>query len=225
MPSNTNLERLIDLETKSLEIISNSFINNQTISTTSFGLTSTVLIHLISKTNLDIPIVFIDTGFHFNETVDYYKSVVLKYPYLKFRKISAELQAVEFLEKYGKNIHKENPEFCCKTNKILPLDNLIESDNVRIWYAAIRKSQSPFRNSLDERIKLKNNLIKIHPLLLWTELDISNYMRVNSLPHHPLSIKGYESIGCYPCTKVGKNRSGRWRNSTKTECGLHFKNK
>ena len=73
-------------------------------------------------------------------------------------------------------------------------------------------------------MKIKEDITKIHPLLFWTETDISNYMNENSLPSHPLLSKGFESIGCYPCTKVGEGRNGRWNNSAKTECGLHYNN-
>ena len=69
---------------------------------------------------------------------------------------------------------------------------------------------------------MKENLIKVHPLLFWTESDIDSYIKVNELPSHPLQNQGYESIGCLPCTQTGISRSGRWADHAKTECGLHL---
>ena len=218
-------EHLLALESKSLELIENSFLENSSISTTSFGITSAVLIHLISKTNLEIPIVFIDTGFHFNETIDYYKTIISKYQRLNFIRLGPNLNKKEFLQKFGRNIYNEDPDFCCDINKVKPLYNYLEKQEIRTWYAALRKSQSAFRKTINEREKIKDDLIKIHPLLCWTESDIYNYITANSLPSHPLQNQGYESIGCYPCTKIGSSRSGRWQTFVKTECGLHFKNK
>jgi phosphoadenosine phosphosulfate reductase len=142
---------------------------------------------------------------------------------LKFIRLNPNLNKVEFLEKYGRNIYNEDSDFCCDFNKVNPLNNYLEREGIEIWYAAIRKSQSAFRKTLNQREKLRDNLLKVHPLLYWTESDIDNYIRANSLPSHPLQKHGYESIGCYPCTKIGINRSGRWQKSVKTECGLHFK--
>jgi phosphoadenosine phosphosulfate reductase len=213
---------LLNLESKSLELIRNSFIENRSISTTSFGITSVVLIDLIAKTNLDIPTIFIDTGFHFGETIDYYKTIVSQYPKMCIKSISSTTETNNFIKENGQDIYKENPDFCCNVNKIFPLDNYIDAENVSVWYAAIRKSQSVFRNSLNEKVKMKNDLMKVHPLLYWSEGDVFDYIKTNSLPNHPLSKQGYESVGCYPCTKVGHGRAGRWNNSTKTECGLHF---
>lgn len=214
--------QLLTLETQSIELIKNSFIENFSISTTSFGITSSVLIHLISKTNLEIPIVFIDTGFHFDETIDYYKTIDSKYQKLDFIKISADISTSKFLNKYGKEIYNKNPNFCCNFNKVAPFNSYLENKRIRIWYTAVRKSQSSSRNNLNHRVEINKDLLKIHPLLLWTEKEIIAYLRENSLPIHPLKSKGYGSIGCYPCTKIGKGRTGRWGKLEKTECGLHL---
>ena len=215
---------LSNLEFESLELIRGSFIENHSIATTSFGTTSAVLIHIISKIKLSIPVVFIDTGFHFDETMQYYHSMALRYSKLNFVRVCSDLEKNTFLKKYGYNIYDKNPEFCCNFNKVYPLKNYFKTEKIKIWYAAVRKSQNTFRNSLDEKTKVKEDMIKIHPLLSWTETDVSNYMKENSLPSHPLQNKGYDSIGCYPCTKIGEGRTGRWANSAKSECGLHLKN-
>lgn len=216
---------LFDLEAKSIELIESSFVENFSISTTSFGLTSVVLINLISQTNLDIPVVFVDTGFHFCETIDYYKTIISRYQKLNFIQLSPNLNKKNFLEIHGGNIYNKDPDFCCNINKVNPLNNYLERKGIKIWYAAVRKSQSAFRKTLNEREKIRENLTKVHPLLFWTESDIDRYIIANSLPSHPLQIQGYESIGCHPCTKIGRNRTGRWQKLKKTECGLHFKNK
>lgn len=211
-------EHLLALESKSLELIENS-----SISTTSFGITSSVLIHLISKTNLGIPIVFIDTGFHFNETIDYYKTIISRFQKLNFIPLVPNLNKKEFLQKFGRNIYNEDPDFCCNINKVNPLYNYLEKQEIRTWYAALRKSQSAFRKTINQSEKIRDDLIKIYPLLCWTESDIDNYIKANSLPSHPLQNQGYESIGCYPCTKIGSDSNGRWQTFVKTECGLHLK--
>lgn len=214
-----------DLEAKSIELIENSYIENHSISTTSFGLTSAVLINLISQTNLDIPIVFVDTGFHFSETIDYYKTIISRYQKLNFIQLSPNLNKKTFLEIHGGNIYNEDPDFCCNINKVNPLNDYLEREGIKTWYTAVRKSQSAFRKTLNLKEKIREDLIKVHPLLYWTESDIDMYITANSLPSHPLKNHGFESIGCYPCTKIGSNRSGRWQKFAKTECGLHFKNK
>ena len=148
--------------------------------------------------------------------------MALRYSKLNFVRVCSDLEKNTFLKKYGYNIYDKNPEFCCNFNKVNPLNNYFRKEKISIWYAAVRKSQNIFRNSLDEKMKIKEDIIKIHPLLFWNETDISNYMKKNSLPSHPLQSQGFQSVGCYPCTKVGQGRAGRWNNSTKTECGLHL---
>ena len=100
----------------------------------------------------------------------------------------------------------------------------MERERIKTWYAAVRKSQSAYRKTLNERENIREDLIKVHPLLCWTESDIDKYITAYSLPPHPLQKQGYESIGCYPCTRFGNNREGRWQKFEKTECGLHLKN-
>ena len=146
------------------------------------------------------------------------------YPELNFVRLSPNLNKGEFLEKHGRNVYNQDPDFCCDNNKVIPLKNYLERERIKTWYAAVRKSQSAYRKTLNERENIREDLIKVHPLLCWTESDIDKYITAYSLPPHPLQKQGYESIGCYPCTRFGNNREGRWQKFEKTECGLHLKN-
>jgi phosphoadenosine phosphosulfate reductase len=188
--------------------------------TTSLQTQSIVLLHILSRVDRSIPIFFINTGFHFPET-------------MKFREqVSKELNIdIKILESpVSKHLQKDkgsllfttDPDHCCYLNKIAPVDELLISMDV--WINGVRAVQNENRRKLNVEEVAAHDTLRYHPLLDWTDKMIYDYIKEFNLPHHPLELKGYVSIGCEPCTRktFGDNyRDARWFGQKKTECGLN----
>lgn len=184
--------------------------------TSSFAATSAFLLRVFSKVNPDQKIFFIDTGYHFEETLQYKKELIDLYG-LNVESIGAEKWKHDFTTQ--DETWKKNPDFCCSVNKVEPL-NLIK-ERFTVWVSGLMKWQSDHRASLDI-FEERNGIIKFYPLLDVSREEREKYINTNKLPFHPLVFKGYGSIGCKHCTVPGDDRSGRWNNNPKTECGLHL---
>ncbi len=190
--------------------------------TSSFQTNSVVLLHVLSRTDPGIPIYFINTGFHFPETI-WYKDEITR---------RLKIRVIDLLPHVPKNMQRSpsgdlmftyDPDYCCFLNKVQPVEALLEQYDV--WINGIRADQNSNRGKLREEERTKHNTRKYHPLLHWTSRDMQNYIEMHDLPIHPLEEKGYKSIGCEPCTRPanGENaRGGRWAGMKKTECGLHL---
>ena len=126
-----------------------------------------------------------------------------------------------FKYEYG-NLYELDPDLCCHINKTEPLQNAL--GEYKAWISGVRADQTAHRATLKEYNLQEDGRMKICPMLRWTSKDIWTYHSRNNLPLHPLSIEGFTSIGCAPCTRRPENgdeRSGRWANNCKTECGIH----
>lgn len=189
----------------------------KSIITTSAGATSLVLIDLLYRAKVNIPVILIDTGFLFPETIEFFNSFKKRYPSLNFITIQNNISKENFFI----NNKIENIEFCCKKNKIDVIRDYLIDNKIEYWITGPRKEQTDARKSLIEFQKTNIGIIKVHPLLEWTEKEMIEYLEKRNLPVNPLNLKGYESIGCYPCTNKGSGREGRWKGE-KTECGLHL---
>jgi len=165
--------------------------------TSSFAATSAFLLHAFSRVNKAQKIYFIDTGYHFTETLNY-KEMLTELYGLEVASVTGDAYEHNFTQK--DKTWTKNPDFCCSINKVKPLDLIKE--RFTVWVSGLMKWQSDHRASLN--IFEQRNIKKNH------------------LPFHPLVAKGYSSIGCKHCTVPGKGRAGRWNNSPKTECGLHL---
>ena len=188
--------------------------------TTSLQTHSIALLHIITNIDNTIPIYFINTGFHFPET-------------MKFREqVSSQLNIeIKILDSpVSKHLQKEHGNFlfttdldhCCYLNKILPVENLLMSNDV--WINGVRSVQSESRRNLNVEENAAHGTIRFHPLIDWTDKMIYNYINEFNLPRHPLDLKGYSSIGCEPCTRKvisDDHRDARWFGLKKTECGLN----
>lgn len=194
----------------------NDFDVNEIMLTSSFATSSALLLHEFSEVNKEQTIYFIDTKYHFDETLEY-KKLLTKLYGLKVESIGANKIDNDFTTRH--ETWKENPEFCCDVNKVRPLQLIKERFNV--WVSGLMEWQSDHRSSLDIFEK-RNGILKFYPLLDVTEEGREKYIRENMLPFHPLIAKGYSSVGCKHCTVPGNGRSGRWNNHPKTECGLHL---
>ncbi|MEQ6121818.1 phosphoadenylyl-sulfate reductase [Reichenbachiella sp. MALMAid0571] len=184
--------------------------------TSSFAATSAFLLKVFSLANPSQKIYFIDTGYHFRETLEYKEKLTELYG-LNVESIKAEDWKHDFTTK--EETWKKDPDFCCSINKVEPLNEIKE--NYKIWVSGLMEWQSDHRSTLDI-FEDRNGIIKFYPLLDVTQEEREAYIKDHNLPFHPLVAKGYFSIGCEHCTVPGKGRSGRWNNSPKTECGLHL---
>ncbi|WP_456436923.1 phosphoadenylyl-sulfate reductase [Psychroserpens sp.] len=190
---------------------------NEVMLTSSFAATSAILLKLFSVANKKQKVFFIDTGYHFEDTIDYKEQLIKQYG-LNVTSISALKEEHEFTTK--NETWKKNPDFCCSINKVKPLDSI--KKNYKVWVSGLMKWQSDHRKTLDI-FELRGEILKFYPLLHITKKERDAYIKEHNLPFHPLVSKGYNSIGCKHCTiPGGDDRNGRWNNNPKTECGLHL---
>ena len=184
--------------------------------TSSFAATSAFLLKLISEVTKEQEVFFIDTGYHFEDTLDYKEKLSEQYG-LKVTSIRALKEEHEFTTK--DETWKKNPDFCCSINKVKPLD--VIKTKYKVWVSGLMEWQSDHRATLDI-FERRGNILKFYPLLDISKSTRDAYIKEHDLPFHPLVAKGYHSIGCKHCTVPGEDRSGRWNNNPKTECGLHL---
>lgn len=211
---NTKYQRLsVQDRIKELQ---NDFKMEDVMLTSSFAATSAFLLHVFSKEYPNQLIYFIDTGYHFPETLEYKNNLIELYG-LNVQSVSAEKWKHDFTTK--EETWKKDPDFCCSINKVEPLEQIKEK--YKVWISGLMKWQSDHRASLDI-FELRGDILKFYPLLDVSQKERELYIKEHQLPFHPLVSKGYFSIGCKHCTAPGKERSGRWNNSPKTECGLHL---
>ncbi len=190
--------------------------------TCSFQHDGVVLAHMLHAIAPDVPTVFINTGFHFPETLAYRDDIVRRIG-LKLVELEPIMPRAEFAACHGLDLYARNPDLCCHINKVEPLKRYLPS--VRAWINGRRRDQASTRSELPVVEELAGGLVKVNPLVSWTTRDTFYYLERHGLPTHPLFEQGYTSIGCAPCTRPplvdGDERSGRWAGQAKTECGIH----
>jgi phosphoadenosine phosphosulfate reductase len=184
--------------------------------TSSFAANSALLLHLFATTAPQQPVHFIDTGFHFPETLAYKDKLIALY-HLNVIDVRPEDWKHEYTLK--DQTWKTDPDFCCSVNKVEPLESI--KKNYKVWVSGLMRWQTEHRAGLDV-FEYRGGIIKFYPLVDVTKEQREEYIRTHDLPFHPLVAQGYASIGCTHCTRKGDDRSGRWVESAKTECGLHL---
>lgn len=184
--------------------------------TTSFAASSALLLNLVSEANAAQEIFFIDTGYHFRETM-IYKDYLTELYGLNVIDQHPDEQQHNWTKK--DKTWEKDPDLCCSVNKVMPLNKV--SEVYSIWISGLMRWQSDHRESLDI-FEQRGGILKFYPLLDISKQERHDFIASHHLPFHPLVSKGYESIGCSHCTVPGEGRSGRWNNSPKTECGLHL---
>jgi len=193
--------------------------------TSSFQAECMALVHLITRQKPDIPVLFLDTGYHFAETYAYRDRMTAELG-LNLINLTPRLSVAEQESQFG-ILYQDAPDRCCGMRKVEPLfAGLAPYD---IWFAALRRDQSPTRANLkvvDEfALPSGKRLTKVSPLADWTTKDVWTYLKENSIPLLALYDKGFTSIGCEPCTSLPLDpdnpRSGRWA-GRKLECGIHI---
>lgn len=198
-----------------------AFYGNRSLSqervllTSSFGTTAVFLLHLFYRENIHQPVHFLNTTYHFEETLEY-KAELTRLFDLEV----IELKPEEWKNKFTREnqLWKTDPDLCCSVNKVEPMLTIKKQANV--WISGLMSWQNDYRRQMDIFQK-KDGVLKFYPILDVEEEEANQYLTKFNLPIHPLKPLGYESIGCTHCTFKGKGRAGRWSGKAKTECGLH----
>ncbi len=193
----------------------------------SFQASGLVILHLMGNIRPDVPVLFLDTGFHFSETLAFRDRLVKEWG-LNVVDLRGEHGSVERQnELHGSGLYKVDPDRCCHINKVLPLQRALEGYDG--WVSGLRRDQSPLRAGTPvveaQMLPSGREVFKIHPLAGWTRAEVEEYIADNGVPTHPLFERGYASIGCWPCTRpvdaAEHDRAGRWDGFGKNECGIH----
>ncbi|MEZ5774946.1 MAG: phosphoadenylyl-sulfate reductase [Hyphomicrobiaceae bacterium] len=190
----------------------------------SFGADAAVLLHMVGRIDPGLPVLFLDTGKHFAETIAYRDRLAATLGLTGIRTVAPAAAALG-LRDAGGDLHALAPDACCELRKVEPLAGALAG--FRAWITGRKRFQSSSREHLP-RIEATPGGFKINPLADWTGADIARYFAAHDLPPHPLAAAGYASIGCAPCTTpvaAGEDvRAGRWRGHLKHECGIHIEN-
>ena len=187
----------------------------------SFGAESAVLLHLAAQIKRDIPVLFLDTGMLFGQTLDYRRHLAARLGLTDVRDLRPAYQDLAVADPEAK-LWQTDTDACCEVRKVLPLDRALAG--FEGWITGRKRFQGGSRLSMAV-VEQADHQIKFNPLANWTKEDLDAYAAEHDLPAHPLVAQGFPSIGCWPCTKpveAGQDeRSGRWADSEKTECGIH----
>ncbi|KYK26656.1 hypothetical protein AYK20_03335 [Thermoplasmatales archaeon SG8-52-1] len=222
-------ELKITFEKKSIpEIITRSVeeFEDKLAMTTAFGYSGIVLMNFVKDIIPNLPIYFIDTRFHFEETLKLAEKIKKEWK-LNIIYISTQYTEEELEKIIGKEAYKINPDLCCQYRKVEPLLRILKKKDA--WLSSIRRDQATTREFIDVIEIDSRGTVKINPLYDWTGNQTWLYIRKYDLPYNPLHDQYYPSVGCKPCTspidKGGSERDGRWRGMPKVECGIHVHNK
>ncbi|RMF31006.1 MAG: phosphoadenylyl-sulfate reductase [Bacteroidetes bacterium] len=215
-----SLELLNDIFTpltfgERLRKLYNYFDEDEVLFTSSFGTNSVFLLHLIHQIRPTQKIYFIDTTYHFPETLAY-KEQLTRLFNLRVVTIRPEEEPNRMTRE--EQWWKDHPRMCCTINKITPLEPL--KARHKVWISGLMAWQTEFRSRL-RIFEKQGDILKFHPLIDIDEGEVLYHLERYRLPKHPLLEKGYGSVGCTHCTQPGSGRSGRWAGTGKTECGLH----
>ena len=187
----------------------------------SFGAESAVLLHMVSKIKPDIPVLFLDTGMLFGQTLDYRKILAAMLGLTDVRDLRPAYNDLAVADPNAK-LWQTDTDACCEVRKVIPLDKaLVEFD---AWITGRKRFHGGDRLSLPV-VEQADGQVKFNPLANWGKAELDAYMAEHDLPAHPLVAQGFPSIGCWPCTKPVEEgqdvRAGRWAGQDKTECGIH----
>jgi phosphoadenosine phosphosulfate reductase len=188
------------------------------------SMSDAALIHLVSKVKPGIDVLFVDTGYHFAETIGTRDAVQVVYP-VNVINVQPSRTVAEQEAALGPRLYGRNPDLCCFLRKVEPLGRALEG--YMAWFSGIRREETTSRR--DRKViewDGKRGMVKVNPILEWTQQQMDDYIADNGILVNPLHSDGYPSIGCAPCTRrvaPGEDaRSGRWAGLGKSECGIHL---
>ena len=190
-----------------------------------FQADGTVVMHLATRIRPDIPIMFLETGYQFAETLAFKQQITERlslYVVDLYGEYTVERQAGEF----GPRLYEREPEKCCDLNKVQPMFEALRG--LDAWITAFRRESSPTRATAPfvQQYELEPDrwIVKVNPMAAWSLREVWAYLKEHDLPHNPLYDLGYSSIGCAPCTRMRlpdePERAGRWAGLSKWECGI-----
>jgi phosphoadenosine phosphosulfate reductase len=183
-----------------------------------------MVIDLVTSVKPDVDVLFLDTGYHFAETIGTRDAVETVYDRITVVSAQPDRTVAEQDAEEGKDLFARDPDRCCFLRKVVPLQRTLAGYDA--WITGVKRSDGPSRAetpvvSFDEKF----GLVKVNPVVTWTEQEAEEYVREHGVLVNPLVETGYPSIGCAPCTARveagGDVRAGRWAGQAKTECGLH----
>lgn len=188
----------------------------------SFGAESAVLLHMVAEVDPATPVIFLDTGKHFWETLSYRSMLIDRLGLTGVRSIAPDAADLAATDPDGL-LHQTNGDLCCHIRKTIPLAKTLQGFDVVI--SGRKRYHGAARATLDF-LSIADDRLKVEPLAGHSALDLAAYLKSHQLPPHPLTEIGYFSIGCEPCTTQGGSvddpRAGRWAGTSKTECGIHW---
>jgi len=189
----------------------------------SFGTESAILLHMIAQIDKATPVIFLDTGKLFPETLAYRDELVARLGLTDVRAIRPSGAQLAAYDPEGK-LWQRDPDLCCSIRKTNPLDEALEG--FEAWITGRKRSQGGSRANMEMVDMGPDGRMTVNPLAFWDAAQIDAYFERHNLPRHPLQAQGYASIGCATCTQrvqPGEDqRAGRWAGLDKTECGIHM---
>jgi len=191
----------------------------------SFGAEAAITLHILSELKPDLPVLFLETGMHFAQTLQYRDELIESLGLTGVRNITPDPADIERLDPKGV-LWRTSTDACCAFRKVKPLDSVLRPE-FSAWITGRKRIHGGARLRLPVfEYDAENNKYKVNPLASFTQEDVDSYFRDHNLAPHPLVEEGYRSIGCWPCTQPAEDsadsRSGRWAGQEKTECGIHL---
>jgi phosphoadenosine phosphosulfate reductase len=187
----------------------------------SFGAESAVLLHMVAEVDPTVPVLFLDTGMLFAQTLDYRRQLAARLGLTDVRDLRPRFEDLAVSDPES-NLWQTNTDACCHIRKVAPLDAALAGFDA--WMTGRKRFHGGDRLRLSV-VEASQGKVKINPLANWTKADLDAYVALHDLPAHPLVAQGFASIGCWPCTQPVESgeeaRAGRWAGSQKTECGIH----
>jgi phosphoadenosine phosphosulfate reductase len=187
----------------------------------SFGAESSVLLHLAAQVKPDLPVLFLDTGMLFGQTLDYRLSLAAQLGLRDVRDLRPSFEDLATADPEA-NLWQSDTDACCRVRKVLPLDRAL--GGFEAWITGRKRFHGGARLNLPV-VEAAEGKVKFNPLASWGKAELDAYAAEHDLPAHPLVAFGYPSVGCWPCTQPVEEgqdvRAGRWAGSEKSECGIH----
>jgi phosphoadenosine phosphosulfate reductase len=189
----------------------------------SFGTEAAVVLHYLAQVDKSVPVLFLETGKHFMETLMYRDILIDRFGFTDAREIKPDAADLAAQDPNG-DLWSKDPNACCRIRKVLPLDHAMQPFDS--WITGRKRFQASTRKAIPLFEASADGKIKVNPLAYWTPDMIQDAFKRFKLPQHPLFDEGFASIGCQPCTRrveAGEDaRAGRWAGKDKTECGIHL---
>src|SRR3546814_10397575 len=204
-----------------LDVAVNDIFPGRIAVVSSFGTESAVLLDLVAQVNPATPVIFLETGKHFAETLAYRDELVARLGLSDVRSVAPAEDARVWADRNG-TLWQRSPDLCCRLRKVLPLERALSGFSA--WINGRKRFQGGQRRHLGH-FEAADSRIKVNPLASWDTAALARAFVERDLPRHPLGARGYPSVGCAPCTTKGDgaagSRAGRWAGSDKIECDIH----